>query len=105
MCEHKGKHYLVIVDYYSRWIEIKLLTSQTSLAVINAFKNVFACHGIPDEIQSDNGPQFQCNEFRTFAECYGFSCKTSSPYFPQANGEAESAVKIAKKILPKLLQI
>ncbi|XP_041376766.1 uncharacterized protein LOC121389232 [Gigantopelta aegis] len=50
-------------------------------------------------ITSDNGPQFQCAEFRNFALQFDFRHKTSSPLFPQANGEAESAVKIAKKLL------
>jgi hypothetical protein len=67
--------------------------------VINKFKLIFATHGIPEVITSDNGPQFQCKEFREFAREYDFQHQTSSPGFPQANGEAESAVKIAKKVL------
>ena len=97
--EIKRKQFLVVIDYYSRWIEIKPLISTTSLAVIGHLKEVFANHGIPDELFSSNGPQFVSQDFRQFAAKYGFHTNTSSPHFPQANGEAERAVQIAKAIL------
>ena len=48
---------------------------------------------------TDNGRQFVAAEFQTFADQWGLRHITSSPYFPQANGEAELAVRGAKKIL------
>ena len=71
---------------------------KSSGAVIHKLKLIFATHGIPEVIISDNGPQFQSQEFREFAREYDFQHRTSRPGFPQANGEAESAVKIAKKM-------
>ena len=44
--------------YYSRWVKIKLLTTQTAKSVITAAKELFATHGIPDTVISDNGPCF-----------------------------------------------
>ena len=44
--------------YYSRWVKIKLLTKQTAKSVITAAKELFATHGIPDTVHSDNGPCF-----------------------------------------------
>ena len=88
-----------MVDYYSRWLEVRQLHPTTTTAVINKFRLMFATHGIPEVIISDNGPQFQCREFNVFARVYDLQHQTSSPGFPQANGEAESAVKIAKKLL------
>ena len=99
LCVHNNKNYLVLIDYFSRWLEIKHMPTITSRTVINKCRQVFATHGIPDEFHSDNGAQFVSQEFKEFAEHYGFSLTTSSPYFAQANGEAESAVKIAKRIL------
>ena len=99
LCELDRKHYLVVTDYYSRFIEIAYLQTLTSDQVIGKMKNIFARWGIPEELVSDNGPQFTSETFHLFADKYGFRQTYSSPHFPQSNGEAESAVKIAKKIL------
>ena len=95
----KKQEYLVAIDYHSRYIELAHMPSTTSFAVIEEMKNMFACWGIPEEVTSDNGPQFNAEEFAKFAETFGFTHTTSSPTFPQSNGEAESGVQIAKKIL------
>lgn len=99
LCEFKKKHYLIVVDKYSRWVEVKFISSLSSLAIISRLKDVIATHGVFDSIMTDNGPQFVSNEFKDFAAMYGFQHTTSSPHFPQSNGEVESAVKIAKSIL------
>ena len=69
--------------------------------VINHLKSIFARHGIPNEVISDNGPQYSSQLFKQFAQNYNFTHKTSSPKFPQSNGEAERAVKTIKDILLK----
>ncbi len=99
LCLCKGKDYLVMCDYYSRWIEVLHLTSTTSTAVISRLKDVFARFGVPIEVISDNGPQFTSAEFKDFASKYDFSQITSSPYLANSNGEAERAVQTAKKML------
>ena len=53
--EISGKHYLIVVDYYSNFIEIGSLTSQTSTR-ITVLKKHFALYGIPRVILSDVGP-------------------------------------------------
>ena len=99
LCSHGRSEYLVTVDYYSKWIEVQKLHSTTAKAVIGKLAKLFAGHGIPETIVSDNGPQFSSGEFHDFAREFDFTHVTSSPHFPQANGQAESAVKIAKKML------
>ena len=94
-----GKLYLVIVDYCSRWVEFRKLTSLTCEHTIKVLKEVFATHGIPDVIMSDNGPQFSAEAFAQFAKSYGFMPTTSSPRYPQANGEVEQVVRTLKEIL------
>ena len=62
--EFKKKTYIVLVDYYSRWIEVKQLTPQaTTTNVISRLKSAFISFGIPEVIISDNGPQFASREF------------------------------------------
>ena len=97
--EFKGSSYILVVDYFSRFIETQKLSSTTSSSIIVALKSMFARHGIPDTVVTDNGPQYSSNEFKIFAESYNFSHITSSPYHPRGNGEAERAVRTLKNLL------
>ena len=99
--ELQGKNYLLIVDYFSRFVEVIKLTSTTSNAVITATKSVFSRYGVPELLMTDNGPQYVCAAFRQFAEEYNFEHTTSSPHFPQSNGQAERAVQTVKRILSR----
>ena len=96
-----GSNYLVLVDSYSGWFEVDGLTNTTAQAVITKLKNHFTRFGIPDELQSDNGPQFSATEFRTFSKQYGFTHVTSSRTYPQSNGLVENAVKQVKQLFEK----
>ncbi|UYV78360.1 K02A2.6-like [Cordylochernes scorpioides] len=98
----ENKWYLVVIDYYSRFPEMIQLDRLTANVVVRSCKSIFARHGIPETVVSDNGTQFgAAREFANFARQYGFTHVTSSPRFPQSNGMAEAGVKIAKLILKK----
>lgn len=100
--ETNNRHYLVTVDYYSNYWEVdRLESSTTSKAVIYKLKQHFARHGIPNTVFSDNGPQFDSDEFRRFARDWEFNHLTSSPGHSQSNGMAESAVKTVKRLIKK----
>lgn len=62
---------------------------------------MFARHGIPYEVRSDNGPQYSSREFKDFSRSWCFEHKTSSPYNPQGNGLAEKTVQTVKRMLEK----
>lgn len=99
--EWNGEHYILVVDYYSRWIEISHLMSLSSRNVINSFKAIFARMGIPKLVCTDNGTQYTAKEFTEFAEYFGFEHIKSSPHHQSANGEAERAVRTIKNMLKK----
>lgn len=96
-----GVHYLLVVDYFLRFPEVIKLTSTTSAHVITMLKEAFSRHGIPAVVCSDNGPQFSSSEFAQFAKSYGFCQVTSSPHYPQSNGEVERTVQTVKGMLKK----
>ena len=96
--------YLLVVDYFSRFVKIQKLTSTTSTNVITVLKSIFARHGIPATLVTDNGPQFISNEMNQFSSTYGFHHVTSSPHYHQSNGQAERMVKTIKS-LKRNLQI
>ena len=96
----KGRDYLVVVDYYSKYPELALLENKTSECVISHVKSISARHGIPEEIVADNQP-FGSYSFRQFAESWGITVTTSSPTYAQSNGQAERAVQTLKSLLKK----
>ena len=102
LLQFRDKKYLVMIDYYSKYIEICLLnTSSSAKYVITHFKSAFARHGIPLILFTDNGPPFDSLESKNFCLEWDIEHITSSPNYPQSNGQAESAVKIVKNILQK----
>jgi len=95
-----GKDYLVITDYYSKYPEIALLEKKTAGCVIRHLKSIMARHGIPEQLCTDNVP-FNSTEFLQFTREWNFTLITSSPTYPQSNGQAEKTVQTIKQLLTK----
>lgn len=96
----KGHDYLVVVDYFSKYPEVAKMEYKTAACVILHLKSIFARHGIPEEIMSDNMP-FNSKEFHDFTREWGIEQSTSSPRYPQANGQSERAVQTVKMMIKK----
>ena len=73
----------------------------TSEELIRVTSSIFAHHGVPAVVVSDNDPQFSAEAYAKFAETYVFEHVTSSPHYPKSNGEAERAVQTVKNLLQK----
>lgn len=100
--EFKNEYYLIAVDYYSKYVEMMSLNkNMTANTVINKLKSIFARHGIPAIVMTDNGPQFTSEEFKNFSKQWNFEHKTSSPYHQQSNGQAERTIQTIKNIMKK----
>ena len=100
--EKDGHRYMVVVDYFSRFITVHELKETTnSEAVVRILQNLFCLLGIPNSIVSDNGPQFVSDTFREFTRVWDIKHVTSSPKYPQSNGEAERAVQTVKGLMRK----
>ena len=91
----------MVVDYYSRYIKLAELRYETTEDVICTLKSIFARHGIPMIVFSDNGPCYKSAKFASFAMSYCFQHHTSSPKYAQSNGMAEKTVQTAKSLLKK----
>ena len=70
--EWKKDTYLLIADYYSRYIEIARLNRPTAEEIIVYTKSIFARHGIPEVMVSDNGLQYTSDAYAKFAQKYQF---------------------------------
>ena len=97
----QGKLFLVVVDAHSKWLDVVTVPSTSSQATIKALKPMFACHGLPELIVSDNGTGFTSCEFQEFLKRNGIRHFTTAPYHPASNGLAERAVQTLKEGLKK----
>lgn len=91
--------FFVAVDAYSKWPEVFAMKSTTVDKVIEVFRQLFSIHGLPEQVVSDNGPQFTSEEFVTFLHRNGVKHIRSSPYHPATNGLAECFIKTMKQSL------
>ena len=94
-----GNHLLVVVDFYSRWIEAVLLKKTDAQHVIRSTEATFRTHGLPVTVHSDNGPPFASMEFEGFLEYLGIEHKKGVPYWPQSNGEVKRCNETILKIV------
>ena len=85
--------FLLVIDSHSKWLEVFVMSSTTSIKTIDTLKSLFARYGLPEQIVSDNGPQFTSDEFKSFCKSNGIRHITGAPYHPSTNGAIERAVQ------------
>lgn len=94
-----GTMFFVVVDAYSKWLEVLPMTSTTAERTLDALRTLFARYGLPKKLVSDNGPQFIASSFEEFMRTNGIEHLKSAPYHPATNGEAERFVQTFKNSL------
>lgn len=92
-----GDHLLVVMDDYSRFPEVEIVSSTSAQQVIPKLDRIFSSFGVPDIVRTDNGPPFNSREFADFADYLGFKHRRVTPRWPQANGEVERFMRTLKK--------
>ena len=95
-----GNYYLhIVIDQFSKYPEVDILKSTSFKKLRPVLERIFATHGIPESVTSDNGPPYPSNEMKNYALEKGFRLRPVSPEDPQSNGFAESFVKLMCKML------
>lgn len=84
-----GHNLLVIIDYFSRYMEIEIMTNITAAETIERLSKIFCRLGFPKSITLDNARQFLSMDFETFCKNSNITLNKSTPYWPQQNGEVE----------------
>ena len=90
--------YLVVIDYYSKYIEAFRLNGKTSRDVIQCLNEFFSRHGYPQTLVADNMPD-NSREMMQYASKCDIHITTISPTNSQSNGLAQKAVHIVKNLL------
>ena len=101
ICEKGPETYLIMVDFYSRYIVARRLENVEAGTIIACMEDVFCMLGIPQTIVSDNAAQFKGESFQRFCRKWDMEFITSAPRQSQSNGEAERAVQTVKGLLNK----
>ena len=95
----QGAMFLVAVDAFSKWPEVKVMSTTTVPATLDVLREWFSVHGIPEQIVTDNGSQFTSDSFKVFTQRNGIRHVKSAPYHPASNGLAERFVQSFKQSL------
>jgi len=93
---------LAVMDYFTKWVEAVPIRSVATKDVIDFVKeHIIHRFGIPQTITTDGGSVFISAELRKFADDMGFKLIRSSPYYAQANGQAEASNQSLIKLIKR----
>jgi len=99
------KFVLVATDYFNKWVEAIPLKIASSTNVIEYIQeHIIYRFGVPQSITTNQGKMFTSKEFEDFATSTSFKLINSSPYYAQANGQAEASNQILIKIIKKKIR-
>jgi hypothetical protein len=102
----KGHQFiLVATDYFTKWTKVVPLRNMTHQEVISfVHEHIIYRFGVPKTLTTDQGPSFMSHQFREFAEFMKIKLLNSSPYYAQANSQAEAGNKVLIKIIKKRIK-
>ena len=96
---------LITTNYFTKWVEAKSYAKLISKEVYNFFEeNIVTRFGVPETIITDNGIIFTAERFREYTASLKIQLEQSTPYYPQANGQAEASNKVLIGILEKIIK-
>lgn len=99
----KGITFLIMIDVYSHWLEVKQMNRTNAERVIVELEQIFSVFGYPVKIVSDNGPPFDSYVLTKYFDANGIQHVFSPPYHPASNGVVERAVQTIKSVLRKFV--
>jgi hypothetical protein len=93
------------IDYFTKWTKVvPLRHAQDEQVIYFLESNIFSIFGLPLEIITDNGPTLISAKLTQFPAKLGVKNFTSSAYYPQVNGQAESTNKNLVRIIKIIIE-
>ena len=94
-----GTSFFVIIDAYFKWPEVFEMTTTSTAKTVAKLRELFAAYGLPEQIVTDNGPQFTSAEFESFVKGNSIKHTRCAPYHPASNGAVERFNQMFKQAL------
>ena len=94
-----GHMLFIVVDSHSKWLEVEIMSSTTSERTTDRLRNICSHYGLPEQLVSDNSPQFVSFEFKQFTKENGIRHIRIAPRHPRSNGQAECFVATFKQAM------
>ncbi len=91
--------YFLIIDAHSKWGEVFQMTQTIATKTVEVLRQLFSSYGLPEQVVSDNGPQFVSEEFHQFMQGNGICHIRCAPYHPASNGLVERFVRTFKEAM------
>ena len=104
MTDRKNMYILTVVDVATRWPEAIPLPNIHTHTIIEALSNIFSRVGFPEQILSDNGPQFKSELYEQICRFFNIKVIKSTPYHPISNGLVERFNGSLKSMLMKVAE-
>ena len=95
--------FLILVDSFSKWVDVIPITYATSDETIEKLRTVFANFGPPEQIVVGNGSAFTSKEFETFLQRNGIWQIKTAPYHSPPNSQTERTIQTFKHTLNKMM--
>ena len=95
----QGKMFFLAIDAHFKWPEIFQMSSITVEDTIVVLRCIFASFDLPDQLVSNNGPQFTAHEFADFVSANCIRHIRTAPYHPASNGAMERLVQTFKQAM------
>lgn len=100
----KEKHFVILVDYTTKYFDLSQIDNVQSKTVTNQTKAMLSRYGIPKEIISDGGPEYMGSEYVNFCKSWDIKHTYSSPEYHESNGLAERTIQTVKRALKKSIK-
>ena len=98
------RYVLTVIDYFSNYVEVFPLKRKQAPEVSGRLYDLFCRQGLPLELVSDNGGEFNSRLTASLQEQYGYRHILITPYHPQSNGRCERYNQTLKSMLNKTVE-
>ena len=99
-----NKYVMVVIDYFSKWPEVYAIPNQETVTVANMLvDNWISRFGVPLELHSDQGRNFESNVFQEVCTTLGIHKTRTTPLHPQSDGMVERFNRTLEQHLSKLV--